>query len=278
MSSNHLFDERMHAMHSGIAAVTSEDNPRVLDKTRLVMVEHLNLSAIGITLLGSSSTQVFVTDLGKSPGLIRIEARGQNALVIIDTNHRGGKLSANFRIAEDNCTCVLSTPDYGVASLGIVSLRSAEQSFYWGRGATAVGLSVEIEGRGRAVMVGDDALISSGVWIRNHDMHSIVNLDTKAITNPQAVDTLIDPHVWIGQDALLLSCERVGFGSILAAKTLVRGTIPAKSIVGGVPGRIIRSNSSWGRGIGGMSAQEEGLIHKLQVRANESMNQPPSAS
>jgi hypothetical protein len=266
MAVSDLLNDRLRQMRPRAAAVSLNDNPRVLDITRLTMVEHADLPAMGITLVGSPSTQIFTTEIGKSVGSIRIESRGTHSVIIIDNGHRGGRINANLRISESGCTCAFSTPDYGVASLGIISLRSPDQSFYWGHGATAVGLSVEIEGQGRSVMIGDDALISSGVWIRNHDMHSVVDLNINQVTNINPVDTIVEPHIWIGQDVLLLNCERIGYGSILAAKSLIRGTVPPTSAVGGVPGRVLRSDISWGRGLTGMSPREQQLIHTLKTR------------
>ena len=66
----------------------------------------------------------------------------------------------------------------GYVSMPDVFLRSDAQFLFWGRSSTAVGFNMELEGTGQGVAIGDDALISSGVWIRNYDMHAIHDLLT----------------------------------------------------------------------------------------------------
>lgn len=50
----------------------------------------------------------------------------------------------------------------------------------------------------------------------------------------------IGNDVWIGEDVTILSGAQIGDGVIIGAKSLVRGTHPPYSIIGGVPARMIR--------------------------------------
>ena len=50
----------------------------------------------------------------------------------------------------------------------------------------------------------------------------------------------IGPDVWIGVKASILRGAHIGHGSVVAAHSVVRGEIPAMSIVGGVPGRVLK--------------------------------------
>jgi acetyltransferase-like isoleucine patch superfamily enzyme len=45
----------------------------------------------------------------------------------------------------------------------------------------------------------------------------------------------------VGVKASILRGAMVGEGSVLAAHTVVRGEVPAWSVVAGVPGRVVRS-------------------------------------
>lgn len=83
--------------------------------------------------------------------------------------------------------------------------------------------------------IGDDALILSGVWTRNHDMHAITDRHTRKLVNKPPMDTIIERHVWIGQNALLLHCTRVGAGTIIGSQSLVKGEVIACTAVGGTP-------------------------------------------
>jgi acetyltransferase-like isoleucine patch superfamily enzyme len=105
-------------------------------------------------------------------------------------------------------------------------------------------------------VVGDDALISGGVWVRNYDMHALHDLRSGALISRPPVDTVIELHVWLGQDALLLNTERVGMGAIVGARALVKGHVPPRVAVAGTPARVIREGVSWGRNTYGMTGAE----------------------
>jgi acetyltransferase-like isoleucine patch superfamily enzyme len=50
----------------------------------------------------------------------------------------------------------------------------------------------------------------------------------------------VGADVWVGVKASVLRGAQIGAGSVLAAHTVARGTIPPYSIVAGVPGRVVR--------------------------------------
>jgi hypothetical protein len=154
----------------------------------------------------------------------------------------------------------------GYIALQVALLRSNGQIVLWGQGATAIGCSLELEGTDCIAAIGDDALISSGVWIRNHDMHAIIDMRTGKPVNRPPVDTIVERHVWIGQNALILNCRRIGAGSIIGAQSLVKNDIGAFLAVGGVPARVIRTEVSWGRDAAGMSEAERDSLRPLAPR------------
>jgi acetyltransferase-like isoleucine patch superfamily enzyme len=58
----------------------------------------------------------------------------------------------------------------------------------------------------------------------------------------------VGPNVWVGVKASILRGAMVGEGSVLAAHSVVRGEVPAWSVVAGVPGRVVRSRIVPSRG------------------------------
>jgi acetyltransferase-like isoleucine patch superfamily enzyme len=92
-------------------------------------------------------------------------------------------------------------------------------------------------------------------------MHAIHDLRTHERIEGAPVDTVLERHVWLGQEALLLRCERIETGSIVGARTLVKGRLPARVVAGGIPARVLREAVSWGRDLAGMTAEERAAIN-----------------
>ncbi len=218
------------------------------------------LAPLGITVAGHRDVTIVVTDPHRRIGNVTIEVASPGNLILFDNRNAGGHLHANLRMLGPDCAMLFHGLGDGYIGLQDIFLRSRGQVLVWGRDATAVGLSIEHEGTGRTLLIGDDALISSGVWIRNHDMHAIHDLRTgDRITRPP-VDTVIERHVWIGQNALVLGCQRIGTGAIIGAAALVKGVVPTCTAMAGVPARIIRTHVSWGRDTSGMTDTERAIV------------------
>ena len=127
-----------------------------------------------------------------------------------------------------------------------VRFSSDRGCLFMGRACSANGTSIIVEGDGRTVTVGDDCMFATGTAVRSSDLHAISDRGSGRWLNPPA-DVLIEPHVWIGQDALVAKGARVGEGSVIGAKSLVTGCVPPHSIAAGVPASILRENVEWTR-------------------------------
>ena len=199
---------------------------------------------------------VVVTDPQRRLGQVRVQSGGHNNTLFFDNRDWGGNFHASIRVAGDESIVLFGGIGDAYVALPDVFLRSDRQFLFWGTGSSAVGCNLEIEGDGHGMVVGDDALIAGGVWLRNYDMHAMHDLRTGMRLNRRPQDTVLERHVWLGQDALLLCCERVGMGSIIGARSLVKGVVPPHVVVAGSPGRVIRDGVSWGRHPYGMSGAE----------------------
>lgn len=87
------------------------------------------------------------------------------------------------------------------------------------------------------IEIGDNALIGQQVVIAtlNHDL----NPEKRANMVPAPVK--IGNGVWVGAHATILSGVTIGDGAVVAAGAVVTKDVPANTVVGGVPAKIIKT-------------------------------------
>jgi acetyltransferase-like isoleucine patch superfamily enzyme len=97
---------------------------------------------------------------------------------------------------------------------------------------------------GTKIHIGDNCLFSSDLHFRTGDSHSILNMQGERINKSQ--DILIDDHVWIGTKVTCLKGVHVAKDCVVAAcTTLCKNYDITNAIIGGVPGRIIKTDINW---------------------------------
>ena len=88
------------------------------------------------------------------------------------------------------------------------------------------------------ITIGEGCAISHDVTIMDSDAHELNgNRNTKPIQ--------IGNHVWIGTRVTILKGVTVGDGAVIAAGSLVTKDVPAGSLVGGVPARVLKEQVEW---------------------------------
>lgn len=90
------------------------------------------------------------------------------------------------------------------------------------------------------ITIGNNVALAKGVIIRDSDNH-VVNGKTDNVSQP----IVIGNNVWIGTRAIILKGVTIGDGAIVAAGAVVTRNVPPKTLVAGVPARVIKENVTW---------------------------------
>lgn len=92
----------------------------------------------------------------------------------------------------------------------------------------------------KSIQIGENVAIARDVIIRDTDAHTIE--DGKHEKDKEVV---IGNHVWIGTRAIIMKGVHIGDGAIIAAGAVVTKDVPPKTIVAGVPSKVIRKDILW---------------------------------
>ena len=86
------------------------------------------------------------------------------------------------------------------------------------------------------ITIGDGVLIGHNVVLAtlNHD----IDPEKRGMMHPSPIS--IGDNVWIGANATVLPGVTIGDGAIIAAGAVVTKNVEEKTIVGGVPARLIK--------------------------------------
>ncbi len=98
---------------------------------------------------------------------------------------------------------------------------------------TIVGEGAVLDGRDRLI-IGNHVAIASQVMVYNSE-HMIDDPDFKAICEP----VIIKDYVFIGPRSIILPGVTIETGAVVAAGAVVTKSVPAFTIVGGVPAKVI---------------------------------------
>jgi acetyltransferase-like isoleucine patch superfamily enzyme len=111
------------------------------------------------------------------------------------------------------------------------------------------GLTSSILSARTEIRIGDFVKIGGNVRIFDHDFHS-TDYQARRVgrTDFQSVKSspvIIEDDVFVGTNCVILKGTHIGARSVIAAgSVIVGGHIPADSLVGGNPARVLRTNSN----------------------------------
>lgn len=108
-----------------------------------------------------------------------------------------------------------------------------------GRGSSLVGRV--------GITIGNDVTMAPDVYITDHN-HAYDDVDTPIGNQwPHEAPVSVGAGSWIGTGALILPGTTIGENVTVAGGSVVRGQIPARCVVAGVPARVVRrwSDGAW---------------------------------
>jgi acetyltransferase-like isoleucine patch superfamily enzyme len=93
-----------------------------------------------------------------------------------------------------------------------------------------------------SVIIEDGVAIARGVYISDHT-HGFAQPDVFIRDQPldRIAPVRIGRGAWIGQNAIIMPGVTIGAGAVIGALSVVRDDVPARTVVAGIPARIIRS-------------------------------------
>ena len=187
---------------------TAKDNKIIVDSTKSTLDSNSVIKFNG-------KINILVIEDGVKLVNSRISFGGDNAVVYLSRNKYIYYLDIN---AYSN-TCVFIGKD----------------NFFNGR------LSL-IASERKNIIIGDNGLISFGIFVRTADPHLIYSCETKQRIN-KSKSVLIGDHVWLGQGALILKGTKIGSGSILGGGAVVSNkSVFSNASAVGNPAKIVAKN------------------------------------
>ena len=128
------------------------------------------------------------------------------------------------------------------------------------------------------IFIDKDCMFSSNVFIYSGDGHNIYDSQTGECIN--FTKTMIDTskttihlrgHVWIGYEAVLLAGADIGAGSIVGARSMVKGKYSNNSVIVGSPAKTVKKNIGWTREpfVTDIFSEQSGVDHEFLKKTVE---------
>lgn len=92
----------------------------------------------------------------------------------------------------------------------------------------------------KKITIGDYCAISWNVTMMDSDFHEYTY--ENGITSQSTKEVHIGNNVWIGNNVIILKGVHIGDNAIIAAGSVVTKDVPAATIVGGNPAKILKEN------------------------------------
>jgi len=108
---------------------------------------------------------------------------------------------------------------------------------------TGIGARAFLAGQG-GVTIGNDVITGPNIQVfsENHNFSDLTQTIKAQGVTKQA--TTIGNNCWIGADVKILAGVTIGDGCVIAAGSVVNKSVPANSVVAGVPAKVIKNRDN----------------------------------
>ena len=186
------------------------------------------------------------TVTGESPAGRRFAAFGPGSMMAFPTGavfgERWIEIGEDTMIAEQVTLCAGMMPGHDLGDQTVLRVGSR---CVIGRGSHIVAH--------HSILIGDDVYTGPYVYITDQN-HAYADPDVP-IGRQWPVNTAVSigSGTWLGAGTVILPGACVGRNVVVAAGSVVRGTVPDRCVVAGVPARVVReyvSGAGWARPAG----------------------------
>lgn len=114
-----------------------------------------------------------------------------------------------------------------------------------GKNSSAVQADFSLFEDGSRILVGENCLLSWGVYVWATDRHAVYAQDSKRLVN-RGTEVVIEDHVWVGMNALILKNSRISKNSVVGAHAVVSKKIEEENcVIAGNPARVVKRGINW---------------------------------
>ena len=110
--------------------------------------------------------------------------------------------------------------------------------------------------QGKQIIIGKDCMFSYDIDVWAGDGHTVFDVKTGKNINSDFYNIpdyknqlVIGDHVWVGKGAFIMHGTNIGNGSIVGAKSVVKGKYPNNCSIVGNPASIVKKDVAWSRDI-----------------------------
>lgn len=189
-----------------------------------------------------SDNQIDIQETVKNTANSSVIINGKNNYLKIGNNVK--LLGVIIEISSNNCSIIIED---NCLIRGELRCLYKLTSIKIKRETTMLGCRIFLHESGQ-IIIGEDCMFSGNIKMDVSDCHSIIDLKSGNRINLPA-DIVIGNHVWLCEGCTILKGVTIGDHAIVAAESVVSTNVPANTIVGGIPAKIIKENITWDRRI-----------------------------